>query len=82
MCSRYAVNYYHNKLYKKLQQAGFIMTWTKYDWIVLKAINTNGLILNFGDIEIDKKKKKGILSVKSQFSDGDFAPLHGSCGSQ
>jgi hypothetical protein len=23
MCSRYAVNYYHNKLYKNLQQAGF-----------------------------------------------------------
>jgi hypothetical protein len=58
MCSRYAVNYYHNKLYKNLQQAGFHYNdmdqiWL---WIVLKAINTNGLILNFGNIEIDKKK--------------------------
>ena len=63
------LNYYHNILYKYLQQTGFHYNdvdqiWL---WIVLKASivpyavfvvfwsceNANGLILNFGNIEID-----------------------------
>ena len=78
-----AVKYYHNKLYKDVQQTGFHYNdmdqiWL---WIVLKTIivpyaayavvwccvNSYRLILNFGNIEIDKKKCV-ILTVKSQFS--------------